>query len=336
MYSWDTLYLQTENQVLKEELTKSGRKLRLNDGQRRRLAQKGKALGREGLQKYASLFTPETILRWHRRLIAWKFTAKRKIDTERAERRLLITELCVKFAEENPGWGYERIQGALANLGYHVSKTTVGNILRRAGLCPSPDRTGKSSWRQFLRAHLVTTCVADFLTTEVWTMGGLVRYHVLFVMNLAKREVQIAQINCKTNGQVMAQVARNLTDAEDGFLRGIDYFVCDRDALFTQEFRGTLKEAGVTVVQCRPQTPKQNAFAERFVKSLKTECLDKLIFLGEVSLKKAVGEYVKHYHHERDHQSLDNLIPFPQTPRREGENGLVAKSERLGGLLNYY
>lgn len=182
-------YLQAENQVLKEELTKSGRKLRLNDAQRRRLAQKGKVLGLEGTRKYASLFTPETILRWHRRLVAWKFTAKRKIDTDRPERRLLITELCVKFAEENPGWGYERIQGALANLGYHVSKTTVGNILRRAGLCPSPDRTGKSSWRQFLRAHLATTCVADFLTTEVWTMGGLVRYRVFFVINLAKREV---------------------------------------------------------------------------------------------------------------------------------------------------
>jgi putative transposase len=108
----------------------------------------------------------------------------------------------------------------VANIGHQVSQTTVGNILRRAGFYPSPDRTRKSSWRQFIRAHLATTCVADFLTTEVWTVGGLVRYHVLFVTNLAKREVQIAQINCQTNGQVMAQVVRNQTDAEDGFLRG--------------------------------------------------------------------------------------------------------------------
>ena len=154
----------------------------------------------------------------------------------------MIADLCVKFAEENPGWGYERIQGALTNLGYRMSKTTVGNILRRAGLCPSPDRTGKSSWRQFIRAHLATTCVADFLTTEVWTVGGLVRYHVLFVMNLAKREVEIAQINCQTNGQVMAQVARNLTDAEDGFLQGMEYFVCDRDS-FDRDARVTREPA---------------------------------------------------------------------------------------------
>ena len=113
----------------------------------------------------------------------------------------VIKELCVKFAEENASWGYERIQGALANLGYEVSESTVGNILRAAGVAPSTERMKKSTWKQFVRSHMATMCVADFLTTEVWTMKGLVRYHTFFVMNLAKRQVEIAQISCQMNGE---------------------------------------------------------------------------------------------------------------------------------------
>ena len=179
-------------------------------------------------------------------------------------------------------------------------------------------------------------CVADFLTTEVWTLKGLVRYHTLFVMNLAKRKVQIAHISCQMNGEVMAQVARNLTDSEDGFLKGMEYFVCDRDSLFTKSFCETLESSGVSVIRTRIGAPEQNGYAERFVKSIKTECLDKLIFFGENSLRKAVDEYVLHYHHERNHQALDNLIPFPQSPIIKGQGGSVVKFERLGGLLNYY
>jgi transposase InsO family protein len=133
--------------------------------------------------------------------------------------------------------------------------------------------------KQFVRSHMATMCVADFLTTEVWTMRGLVRYHTLFVMNLAKRKVQIAQISCQMNGQVMAQIARNLTDSEDGFLDGMEYFVCDRDTLFTNEFCQTLELSGVKVIKTRVATPEQNGYAERFVKSLKEECLDRMICL---------------------------------------------------------
>ena len=190
--------------------------------------------------------------------------------------------------------------------------------------------------KQFVRSHVATMCVADFLTTEVWTMRGLVRYHTLFVMNLAKRKVEIAQISCQMNGQVMAQVARNLTDSEDGFLDGMEYFVCDRDTLFTNEFCETLEASGVKVIKTRVATPEQNGYAERFVKSLKEECLVRMIFFGERSLRKAVNEYVKHYHHERNHQGLDNLIPFPYAGKTKGRSGPVVKFERLGGLLNYY
>ena len=329
-------YLHAENEILKEQLETKGVKLKLSNVQRRKLAKRGKKLGRKGLLEYASIVTPDTILYWHRKLVALKYTAKRKINTERQEEMVIIKELCVKFAEENTSWGYERIQGALANLGYTISESSVGNILRAAGVEPSTERMKKSNWKQFVRSHMGTICVADFLTTEVWTMSGLVRYHTLFVMNLAKRQVQIAQISCQMNGEVMAQVARNLTDSEDGFLDGMEYFVCDHDVLFTKQFEAILKSSDVKLLRTRVATPQQNGFAERFVKSIKEECLNKLIFCGEKSLKRAVNEYVEHYHHERNHQGLDNLIPFPYAAHSKGKSGSVVKFERLGGLLNYY
>ncbi|MEM1221825.1 MAG: integrase core domain-containing protein [Verrucomicrobiota bacterium] len=308
----------------------------MSNTQRRKLAKKGKKLGRKGLMQYASIVTPDTILGWHRRLVALKYTAKRKIKTDRQKEMALIKEFCMKFAEENPTWGYSRIQGALENIGYKICEATVANILKAACILPAPEHMKKSSWKQFVRSHMATMCVADFLTTEVWTMHGLVRYQTLFVMNLAKRQVQIAHIGCQVNGQVMTQVARNLTDSEDGFLNGMEYFVCDRDPLFTNEFRGILEDTGMRVIRTRVATPVQNSYAERFVKSLKEECLDRMIFFGENSLRRAVDEYVKHYHHERNHQGLDNLIPFPYAAQTKGKGGSVAKFERLGGLLNYY
>jgi hypothetical protein len=153
-----------------------------------------------------------------------------------------------------------------------------------------------------------TITVADFFIAEVWTLRGLVRFQVLFVMDLARRQVEIAQIGCDLNGKVMEQVARNLT-ACDGFLKGKRFFICDHDSLFTKSFRETLEDSGVRVIQTRVGCPQQNGYAERFVKSIKRECLDHLILFGEHSLRKAVEEYVKHYHHERNHQGLENLIP---------------------------
>ncbi|MDQ8207922.1 integrase core domain-containing protein [Coraliomargarita sp. SDUM461003] len=329
-------YLHAENEILKEQLEKKDVKLALSNTQRRKLAKCGKKLERKGLMQYASIVTPDQILYWHRKLVALKYTAKRKIQTDRQKEMETIREFCIKFAEENASWGYGRIQGAFSNFGYEVSETTVGNMLRAAGIPPSEERMKRSTWKQFVRSHMATMCVADFLTTEVWTMRGLVRYHTLFVMNLAKSRVQIAQISCQMNGQVMAQVARNLTDSEDGFLYKMEYFVCDNDPLFTNEFCETLETSGVKVIKTRVAGPEQNGYAERFVKSLKEECLDRMIFFGERSLRKAINEYVEHYHHERNHRGLDNMIPFPYASETKGRSGSVVKFERLGGLLNYY
>ncbi|MBT62100.1 MAG: hypothetical protein CML13_02700 [Puniceicoccaceae bacterium] len=329
-------YLHAENEILKEQLDKKGVKLRLSNAQRYKLAKRGKKLGRKGLMQYASIVTPDTILAWHRKLVALKYTAKRMLKTDRQKRMEVIQELCVQFAEENMSWGYGRIQGALANLGYNVSMTTVGNILRARGIVPSPERGKQSNWKTFVRSHMDVMSVADFFTVEVWTLRGLVRYHVFFVMNLAKRQVEVAHIGCQVNGAVMAQVARNMTDSYDGILRGRRFFVCDHDPLYTKEFRQILTDSGVEVIQTRVGCPQQNGYAESFVSAIKRECIDHMIFFSEKSLRRAVEQYVEHFHQERNHQGLDNLIPFPNIPQNDSEIGPIVKSERLGGLLNYY
>ena len=326
-------YLLEENRILKEQFDKTGKKLRLTNRNRRELARKGKLLGWKQLMEYASIAQPDTIYAWHRKLVALKYTAKRKINTEKQQRMAVIRELCVKFAAENLTWGYGRIQGALANVGYDISTTTVGNILRAKGIIPAPERTRRGNWKHFIRSHMSVVSVADFFTVEVWTLRGLVRYHVFFVMDLARRTVKIAHIGCQTNGQVMEQVARHLTDFEDGFLLGKRFFVCDNDPLYTQQFETILNSAGIEIIRIMPNVPEQNGYAERFVRSIKKECLDHFIFLGARSLRKAVYEYVEHYHHERNHQGLNNRIPMPHGSQIMGP---IAKSERLGGLLNFY
>ena len=271
-------YLLEENRILKEQFDKTGKKLKLTNQQRRELARKGRILGLQQLMEYASIATPKTIYAWHRRLVALKYTAKRKINTEKQNRMAVIRELCVKYATENLTWGYGRIQGALANVGYDISTTSVGNILREKGIIPAPERTRRGNWKRFIRSHISVISVADFFTVEVWTLRGLVRYQVFFVMDLAKRTVKIAHIGCQVDGQVMAQVARNLTDYEDGFLRGKRFFICDNDPLYTQQFERILNSAGIEISRTMPYVPEQNGYAERFVRSIKKECLDHLIW----------------------------------------------------------
>ena len=175
----------------------------------------------------------------------------------------------------------------------------------------------------------------DFFSVEVLTRIGLVRFCVLFVIDLKTRRVSIAGILHQPNGEWMSQIARNLTDCDDGFLKEARYLIHDRDALFTTSFRSILKSSGVETVKLPARGPNLNAYAERFVRSIKSECLAQIIPLGEEHLRDAVKQYAEHYHLERNHQGLDNrLIEKP-----EGEvdmNSAVVRNERLGGILNYY
>ena len=328
-------YLRTENQVLKEKLGK--RRILLSDDQRRRLALKGKVLGHKLLEEVGTLFTPDTILRWHRQLVAqkWDYSERRTKRVGRPRVRQVIVDLVLRFAKENPTWGYDRIQGALANVGYHISDTTVGNILKAHGVEPAPDRQRTGAWSTFLKAHWDVLAAIDFTTIEVWTKGGLVTYYLLFVMELKTRRVQFAGCTPNPDEAWMKQVARNLTDTVDGFLNGKRYLLMDRDAKFCEAFREILKDEDVKPLRLPPRSPNLNAHLERYFGSLKDECLSRMIFFGEKSLRRAVDAYVEHFHTERNHQGLDNQIIEP-----DDEVGQVAGKiecrERLGGMLKYY
>jgi hypothetical protein len=201
-------YLRTENQVLREKLGK--RRILLGDSQRRRAAVKGKILGRRMLQEYGTLFTPDTILRWHRTLVArkWDYSDRKDKTPARPRIRQVIVDLILRFARENSSWGYDRIQGVLANVGYHISDTTVGNVLRRHGIEPAPDRKRQTTWRKFLKSHWDVLASIDFTTIEVWTKGGLVTYYLLFVMEVATRRVHFAGCTASPTEQWMIRIFR--------------------------------------------------------------------------------------------------------------------------------
>jgi putative transposase len=302
-------YLREENRVLREQL--GGRRLRLNDDQRRRLAAKARGLGRKVLAQVATIVTPGTLLRWHRQLIAHKYDGSGNRGPGRPRTAGEVEELVVRMAQENRDWGYRRIQGALSNLGHELARSTIADILERHGIEPAPERSRKTTWKEFLTQHWDLIVAADFFTVEVWTATGLRRFIVLFFIELSTRRVEIGGISAVANGLWMNQIARNLTDSVDGLLAGKRYLIHDRDPLFTDEFLRTLKDTGVASVKLPARSPNLNAHAERFVRSVKESCLERLILFGESSLRTAVQNFVAHYHSERNHQGLDNRLIQP-------------------------
>jgi putative transposase len=245
-------YLQEENHVLKAQL--GGRQLRLTDTQRRRLAALAHPLGRKRLKEVATLATPDTLMRWYQRLIARKFDgSQHRQQPGRPRIAEEIDLLVVRMAEENPSWGYRRIQGALANLGHPIDKLTVRNILRRHHLEPAPQRRQAGmSWAQFLKLHWEVLAATDFFTVEVATWHGLVTYYVLVVMELATRRVQIAGITPHPTAAFMQQCARQLTDPFDGFLLGKRYLIHDRDTKSRRRLMHCSRTVGWNRSSCRP------------------------------------------------------------------------------------
>jgi transposase InsO family protein len=326
-------YLHAENRVLREQL--GGGRLLFTDGQRRRLALRAKAIGRKGLFELGTLVAPDTLLRWYRRLIAKKYDGSRTRGPGRPKTAAEIERLILRMARDNPRWGYTRIRGALRNLGHEIGRNTIKRILAENGFDPAPLRKQPMSWETFLKAHWGAIAATDFFSVEVLTRTGLVRYFVLFIIDLRSRRVEIAGIARRPDGEWMKQIARNLTDAEDGFLNGARYLIHDRDPLFTDAFRALLELSDVKTVKLPARSPDLNAYAERFVLSIRSECLDQIIPLGERHLRKAVREYTEHYHAERNHQGRGNELI--ETPCEEPNmDGTVECQERLGGVLKYY
>src|SRR5438445_2105352 len=243
-------------------------------------------LGRQALRQVATIVTPDPFLRWRRQLVACKWTHAR-----RSQPRGVLAEirrLVVRMAEDNPTSGYTRIQGALKNVGHGVGRSTIARILKAHGLAPVPERP--TSWQTFLRAHRDAIAAADFFTTEVWTWRGLVPVYTVFVIHLASRRVQIMGSTAHPDEAFMRQVGRTLTMADADTCRVL---ICDRDTKWSGPVREILQEAGVRIVQTPFRAPNANAHAERFVRSIKEECLDRIIPVGECHLRRAVHEFVQ-------------------------------------------
>lgn len=326
-------YLAAENRILKSKLKKP---VQFNNSERIQLAKIGKRLGLDALKEISCIVKPETIIKWFRKLVAKKFDGSSYRKTfGRPPITLELEHLIIRFAEENPGWGYDRIVRALSNLEYKLSDRTVANILKRNGIPPAPERDQDTTWATFIKKHQNVIAACDFFTTEVITPVGLITYYVLFFIKLGSREVHIAGITPHPNETWMKQIARNITMADWGFLEGCRYLIHDRDTKFCKSFRSIIASMGIKPIRLPSQSPRMNSFAERFVRSIKEECLSKLIFFGEDGLRKALAGYTNHYHEERNHQGENNLLLFPD-PKLISNKGRIKRRDRLLGLLKYY
>src|ERR1039457_996404 len=327
-------YLAAENRILRGQLK---RRLKLSDAERAKLGEIGRRLGRKTLGEVANAALPDTILAWYRRLVARKFDGSKHRSPGRPRVDKTIEGLIVRMAEENRSWGYDRIVGALANLGHEVSDQTVGNVLQRHGLPPAPERKHTTTWAAFIRAHLAVLAGTDFFTVEVLTLRGLVTYYVLVFIHLESRKVDIAGITVHPNEQWMRQMARNVTMEGSGALRDCRYLLHDRDTKYTSSFRAIIESGQVKTLPLPARSPNLNAYAERWVRSVKDECLSKLILFGEGSLRRALTQFQEHYLFERNHQGKANMLLFTRTDELTGIPGPSIESrERVGGLLKYY
>ena len=242
-----------------------------------------------------------------------------------------IRRLVVRMATDNPTWGYTRIRGALQNLDHRVARSTITKILKEQGIPPVPDRP--TSWRTFLCAHWGAIAAADFFTTEVWTAKGLVTYYTLFIIELESRWVRIAGCTPHPDEAFIVQVSRQLTAPSAGTLANVRVLICDRDTKWSPAVRGLLESAGVRVIHAPYRAPNANAYAERFVRSIKAECLDRMVPIGERHFRQMLLAFVEHYRHERNHQGLGNRLLARRSEATRGRR--VRRRERLGGLLNY-
>jgi|ETNmetMinimDraft_26_1059896.scaffolds.fasta_scaffold43625_2 hypothetical protein len=328
-------YLREQVRVLVEHQEKQNKRIILTNSQRMRVAAKAKRLSRKMLEQCTELFTPDAVIRWYNKLIAEKYDGSGKRGkVGRPPITAEIVNLVIKFKKENPRWGYEKIKDQIEYLGFRISKTSVKNILIENGYDPEPDLTVRSTWHEFLNSHWDVMAACDFFTVELLVRGQLIRCIVFFVIEFSKRKVFFAPIKLQPDGNYMRQVARILTDCEDGFLKGKSYLIHDRDPLYRSKgFHDILRSSGVEPIKLPAKSPDLNSIAERFVKSVKYECLNYLILSSVQQLEYTLVQYQQYYHHERIHQSLGRII---EPTHKIDETAEIQCIERLGGLLKSY
>jgi putative transposase len=325
-------YLTIENQILRSKLPK---RVSLTPKERRRLIRFGKAVGDE-LRHLISIVQFSTFQKWLRAPKKKKKKKKKKPKKRagrprtKAEIRKLVLEM-----SKSPGWGYTRILGELRKLGImSVSRTTIRHILKEHGIEPSPDRS-ESTWEQFLKRHSSTLWSCDFLTKPVLTWRGMKHQTVLVFMHIASRKVIVTGATEHPNNEWMCKVAECFPAmAKQLGLDPPEILVRDNDVKFTRDFDQTLERFGIDPYPLPVQAPLLNAHVERWIKSLKVECLDYFIPVGTKHLDHIIGEYVGHYHYERPHQGIGNKPII--CSRLPAVAGVIRCETRLGGLLRCY
>jgi putative transposase len=283
----------------------------------------------------AFLVTPQTVLRWHRELVRrkWSGGAGRRPgrpSLDEATRRFIL-----RLARENPRWGYRRIQGELAKLGLRVSATAIRRLLGRHGLGPAP-RRGGVSWRVFLRQQATSILACDFFTVEtVW----LKTLYVLFFIELGSRRVHLGGCTANANAAWVTQQARNLVVTRPHIDVRLRFLVRDRDRKFTRAFDEIFQSEAVKVLRTPVRAPRANAYAERWIRTVRTECLDWLLIVNRTHLERVLRVYVGHYNHQRPHRGLGLATPQSQRqlePIACAGTGDVYRRDLLGGLLHEY
>jgi hypothetical protein len=306
----------------------------LTEADRRVLVKYGLRI-KDRLAEVISIAQPETLLAWNRRQKQKKWTFQNTSAKAGRPRKAGDTEaLIVRLTEENNGWGYKRISGELKKLGHRVCPSYVRDVLRRHGLPPVPGRKGLS-WKQFIQAHLEVTWATDFFTEEVWTMGGLVTFYVLFFLHLGSRRVWMAGCTPQPRAAWMAQQARNFSMVVEDWKLPCRYLVHDRDTSF-MALDGMLQTDALRILKTPPHSPLCNSFAERHVREIR-ETLDDLILIGEAHLRRTLEAVEAHHNARRPHQGIGNVIPlgfdYPAAPAHPAE---IQCEASLGGLLNHY
>jgi putative transposase len=316
-----------ERQVARPQLQPADRAL---------LAAFSRALPRRAWASF--LVSPATLLRWHRELVARRWTYPH-YRPGRPATSVEVRGLVLRLARENPGWGYRRIQGELVGLVIRIAASTVWTILRDAGIEPAPRRL-ESSWAEFLHRQAASILECDFLTVDT---VFLKRFYILFVIELQSRRVHLAGVTANPDGAWVTQQARNLLMRLDDEGVRARFLIRDRDGKFTRDFDEVFRSEGIRVIRAPVRAPRARAHAERWVGSLRRECLDGLLILGRRHLERVVHVYAKHYNEHRPHRSLAQQPPLAKAPpigERVGTERLpldrLRRRDRLGGLLHEY
>jgi putative transposase len=322
----ELLVLRHQVKVLQRQVSRP----RLNRLDRVLFAAASRAMPRSSWSSF--VVRPETLLRWHRELVRKKWTFRKKGQLGRPPIDPNVRDLVVRLGRENPRWGYQRIRGELLKLGIRVSATTVRTILLRHGMNPAPRRAGPT-WAEFLRSQAAGILATDFFTVETINLKTL---YVLFFIELSTRRVHVAGVTAHPDSAWVTQQARNLAIEER--LSGVRFLLRDRDAKYSGPFDAVLRAEGVRIIRTPIRAPRANAFAERFVRTVRRECLDHVLIYDRRHLERVLGAYVAHYVDERPHRGLGLAVPAGIRPAQVpgATPTLVERRDVLGGLIHEY